>query len=247
MFLLDETVKYQHLPLDLLLQQDSNDATKYLNTFNLYFVFSDYSPVVYYKVENCMFTSGSFRIPRNGIMTVELSGEGSKLTRNTGSPGAIYAGYVTNPTYALSKHFDVWIGGNSLSDKLDNVLGVSFEVQNNTSWTSNKTVHASLEVTDRDDTIYPQSFTLGGRSMAGSIQQYVDETNTQSNVNVQTWQENTTIHVKAGLGPTNYQLEVTFDNNASFTNRLGFGDLFTQNYDFRLMGNPTSWNNVITY
>ena len=83
--------------------------------------------------------------------------------------------------------------------------------------------------------------------MAGSIQQYVDETNTQSNVNVQTWQENTTIHVKAGLGPTNYQLEVTFDNNASFTNRLGFGDLFTQNYDFRLMGNPTSWNNVITY
>lgn len=248
MYLVDESVKYQHLPLDLLFDR-GNDSAQYLKTFNLYFVYSDYSPEVYYKIENCMFTSGSFQIPRNGIMTVELQGEGSRLTRVTGSlPGSIYAGYDVTPTYAVSSAYDVWLGGSTESDKLDNVLGVSFEVQNSINWTSNDNVHDSLQVTDESNTIYPAKFTLNKRSLAGSIKQYVDQSNSQSKDNVLTWAENTTVHVKAGLSSSNYQFELTLNSNASFTNRLGFGDVFVQDYDFRMMNNVLlNWNSVINY
>lgn len=247
MYLVDELVKYQHIPLDLLLEQDSNNSTKYLQTFNLYFVYSDYSPEVYYKIENCMFTSGSFNIPRNGIMTVELSGEGARLTRNSGStPGSIYAGYDATPTYAVSKAFDVFLGGTGAANKLDNILGVSFEVQNSVSWTDNKTLQKSLQVTNAGNSIYPENFVMQGRSMSGNIRQYVNEDVNSSNDNVQTWAENTTVNVKAGLSDTNYQVELTFNNNASFTNRTGFGEVFVQSYDFRLMDNA-NLNTIISY
>lgn len=247
LYLVDEVVKYQHVPLDLLLQAGT-DLTQYLQTFNLYFVYSDNDPVVYYKIEKCMFSAGSFNIPRNGIMSVELSGQGRKLTRVEGStPGSIYAGYDATPTYAISKAFDVYVGDSNPVDKLDNILGVAFEVQNSVSWTQNATVHASLNVTDSTNTIYPNNFTLSKSSLAGSIQQYVANTNALSTNNVSTWKENTTVQVKAGLSSSNYQLELTFNDNASFTNRVGFGDVFTQSYDFRLMENYSSISNIITY
>lgn len=247
MYLVEEAIEYQHFPLDLLIQSDPNNLGRYLKRFNLYFVYADYSPQVYYKIENCFFASGSFKIPRNGIMTVELSGEGSKLTRNTGSPGSIYAGYDATPTYAISKEFNVWLGGTSASDKLDNVLGASFEIQNSTNWNKNTTVNASLQVTDSSNTIYPQDFTLTNRSVSGNIQQYIDETKTQSKDNVLTWAENTTVHIKAGLVSSNYQLQITMDGNASYTNRASFGEVFTQSYDFRLMDNVSNWSNLINY
>lgn len=248
MYLVDESSTYQHTPIDNLIQLDADDPTRYLKRFNLYFVYADYSPAIYYKIENCFVQSGSFKIPRNGLMTVEISGEGKKLTRNTGWSETDFAGFDSNPTYAVSKEFDVWVGGSSSSDKLDNVLGVSFEIQNNTNWTSNKNIHDSLQVTNASNTIFPTDFTLESRSMAGNISQYIDETNTNSKNNVLSWAENTTVHVKAGLSTSNYQLEITMDNNASFTNRAGFGEVFTQDYDFRLMNNSFfSWSNVIQY
>lgn len=249
MFLVDETIKYQHKPLDLLLLQSSTEsAEQYLDTFNLYFVYSDYSPEIYYKIRNCFFTSGSFKIPRNGIMTVELSGEGSQLTRVSGStPGSIFAGYDAVPTYGVSKEFDVRLGGIGVGNKLDNILGASFEIQNDVSWTKNTTLQESLQVTDESNTIYPEKFTLQKRSIAGNIQQYIDETKSQSKDNVLTWAENTSVLISAGLSPSNYQLQLYMNGNASFTNRANFGEVFVQDYDFRLMDLPTSWTTLLTY
>lgn len=247
LYLVDETVKYQHVPLDLLFQAGT-DLTQYMQTFNLYFVYSDYDPVVYYKIEKCMFTAGSFQIPRNGIMSVDLSGQGSKLTRVEGSaPGSVYAGYDATPTYAVSKAYEVYVGDSDPVDQLDNIIRVAFEVQNVISWTANSTVHASLDVTDSTNTIYPENFTLSKRSFAGSIQQYVSDSVALSNDNVQTWKENTTVQVKAGLASNNFQFELNFNDNASFTNRTAFGEVFTQSYDFRLMDNYSSISNIITY
>ncbi|HAW04185.1 MAG TPA: hypothetical protein DCW83_05815 [Saprospirales bacterium] len=244
----DSTPLHQHKPLDLLTEYSTDNN---LNTFNLYFVYSDYSPETYYKIENCVFTAGSFNIPRNGIMTVGLSGQGTKLTRNTG-PGspipAPSADYTSSPNFAISKQFDIWATGTSVAQyKLDNIIGASLELQNNVNWTSNNTLQKSLLVTDADTTIYPENFTLDGRSLAGSIVQYISESQTLSNDNVQTWAENTSVIIKAGLGNSyGYQLEVDLDNRASFTNRATFGDVFTQSYDFRCMGNP-AMNSIFTY
>lgn len=224
-YLLKETLLFQHKPLDLLI--DLTGST--LNTFNLYFVYQDYSPNIYYKIENCVFTNGTFNIPRAGLMTVSLSGQGTKLTRNA-APFSVGVGdWDSTPTFAVSKEFRVQVGGNYL----DNILGASFEIQNDINWTKNVTLQETLAVTDYTDTIYPSGFTLNGRSMAGSINQYIDETNSQSNDNVLTWAEGTSVQIQAGLSASDYQIDISLPN-ASFTNRAAFGDIFTQSYDFRL-------------
>lgn len=243
----DSTPLHQHKPLDLLTEYSSDNN---LDTFNLYFVYSDYSPEVYYKIEKCVFTAGSFNIPRNGIMTVGLSGQGTKLTRNTGTVAGLAqsSDYRASPNYAISKQFDIWATGSELpQNKLDNILGASLELQNNISWTANKTLQDSLQVTNETNTIYPNNFTLEDRSLAGSIRQYVSESETLSKDNVQTWTESNSVIIKAGLGGADgYQLEVDLDGRASFTNRVAFGEVFTQNYDFRLMSNP-AMSSIFTY
>lgn len=245
-FVLKEASINQHKVLDLLLNY-SVSPTYTLDTFNLYFVYENYSPQIYYKLEKCVFTSGSFNIPRNGIMTVGLSGEAKKLSRNVASWNVSeHIGYTNAPTYAVSKAFDVYVGGLTSQYKLDNVIGASFEAQNNISWTANKTLQDSLAVIDETNTIFPNNFTLEDRSFAGSIQQYIDQTNPMSRNNVLTWSEGTTVQIKAGLSSTDYQLEVLLENNASFTNRSNFGGVFSQNYDYRLISNPLM-SNVFNY
>lgn len=245
-FILKEASIIQHKVLDLLLNY-SVSPTYTLDTFNLYFVYENYNPQVYYKLEKCVLTTGSFNIPRNGIMTVGLSGEAKKLTRNV-SPWGIseHVGYTNDPTFAVSKSFDVYVGGTTSAYKLDNVISATFEVQNNISWTSNKTLQDSLSVTDETNTIFPNNFTLEDRSFAGSIQQYIDQTNAMSKNNVLTWSEGTTVQIKAGLSSSDYQLEVLLENNASFTNRSSFEEVFVQNYDYRLISNPLI-SNIFNY
>lgn len=240
-FMVDESSKHQHAPLDMLVNYDNDNTSEILRTFNLYFVYEDYSPEVYYKIENCFMRSGSWNLPRSGIVTVSLSGEGAKLTRETGTfPGVANASpfYQANPSITIANPFEVWVGGSTDSDKLDNVISASFEIQNNVTWTPNNTLQNSLAVTNSTNTIYPSNWTMGTRSFAGSITQYVDETKAQSKNNINTWAENTTVLLKIGRKANlAYNLEISCNGNASFTNRVGFGDVFTQSYDFRLMDN----------
>lgn len=240
LFLLkNDSPRYQHLPLDLLLNYSGNT----LNTFNLYFVYTNYSPNIYYKLEGCVFTGGSFNIPTKGIITVGLSGQGVKLTRFNTAFSVSIGSYNSNPTYAISKETVVTVDGSTLS----NILSVSIEVQNNISWTDNLTLQKSLVVTSAANTVFPSSFTLEGRTLGGSIQQYVDEVRTQSKANVQTWKELTSVVIQVGNSTADYQLQVNMPSACSFTNRVAFGEIFTQSYDYRLMISPTSLTSYFTY
>ena len=238
LFMVDETTTHQHKPLDLLLNYNGNS----LNTFNLYFVYSDYSPQVYYKIEKAVFTGGNFTIPRNGIMRVGLSGEGSKLTRVEGSFPGTDSNYDASPTYAISKNFTVTIA----NDVLDNILGASLEVQNDIQWTKNTTVQKSISTTDATNTTYPENFTLSGRDLGGSIQQYVSKTDSASTSNLQTWKQNVTVRIQAGLSSSNNQLDLNMVDACSFTNRVNFEELFAQNYDYRLT-KSADLNTYFTY
>lgn len=225
-YVVDETSTHQHKPLDLLLNYSGNSY----NTFNLYFVYADYSPQVYYKIEKCVFTSGTFNIPRSGIMTVELQGDGTKLTRTTGVFPGVDSSFDSDPTYAVSNDVSVTIG----SDKLDNILSASLEVTNKISWTKNSTVQNTSISTDASNSVYPESFSLGGRTLGGSISQYVNSTVDTSTSKIQTWDTDTTVRIQAGLSSSNYQLDVNMPDACSFTNRTNFSEVFSQNYDYRL-------------
>jgi len=229
---------HQHLPLDLLLAYNGNT----LNTFNLYFVYSDYSPEIYYKIENCVFTAGTFNIPRSGILSVALNGQGTKLTRTLGAFPGTDAAYIVNPDIAISTEILVTVG----ADVLTNILGVSLEVSNNIEWTASNTLQKSLAVTNASNSTFPQAFTLTGRSLAGSIQQYVTDASPSYN-NLQTWRENTTVRIRAGSSVSSICLDINMANACSFTNRLAVGEVFSQNYDFRLMTSPSDLRNYFNY
>ena len=243
LYLLDgeSSFKHQHKPLDLLLNM--NATPEGVNNFNLYFVYSDYSPETYYKLERCVFTSGSFKIPRNGLMTVNLSGTGSKLSRAESSfSQSPHSNYTASPSYAISKEFDIEFKPLLSYTKQDRILGATIEVQNNVSWTTNSTLQESLSVTAEFNTIFPYNYTLSDRNIGGSIQQYTDgEVNNSggSQTYIQSWRD-IGIRISAGLASNNLQLLITLPDARS-TTRTTFGEVFTQNYDFRAIEDTSTF------
>lgn len=230
----ESSFKHQHQPLVLLTDTATN--IEGLNNFNLYFVYSDYSPEAYYKIEKCVFTSGIFNIPRNGLMTVTLSGTGSKLTREEASFGQTPDGnYNATPSFAISKEFNVEFNTSGYVVQ-DRILGASIEVQNDVVWTPSATLQESLVVNSEANTIFPTKYTLNARNIGGSIQQYTDAE--VSDGYIQSW-EDMGIRISAGLASNNFQLYATLPN-ARFTTRTNFGDVFTQNYDFRAIQDTTT-------
>lgn len=240
LLMIDEGSTHQHTPLDFLIEYLGNS----LRTFNLYFLNEATSPAIQYKIENCVFTSGTFNIPRAGFLTVSLSGQGTKLSRSAGTFSLTDPGYTESYAldFGVTREVLVSVDGNTLAG----ILSISLELTNDISWVEKATIHATQDAVDAGTSIYPSNFTFNGRSLGGSIQQYVDESRAQSKNNWLTWQENIPIRIRAGLTASNLQLDVNM-TGCSFTNRPNFGELMTQNYDFRLMTNPADLSSFFVY
>lgn len=237
------TYPYQHILLELLLKNTNST----LETFNLYVdpstsTTSDNLRRMY-LLSNCVLTSGSFIIARNGIMTLELSGEASQLTRVNYSAFNIGTGYKTfdNTDYAISKIVNITVDGTLLK----NVFGVALEIQNDIEWTKNSTLQNSLDITSYTQTVYPASFTMSKRSIAGSVSQYVGA-DLHSYTNIQTWKENIGVRIQAGLSSSNYIIDANL-TPCSFTNRVQPTELYSQAYDYRMIGHPSNLNTLFTY
>ena len=233
--MVDESSTHQHKLIELLLETD----TRTLKTFTL-FIDPEKEDKMY-KIESCIITSGSFNLPRGGIMTADFEGQGTKLTR-INKVTLTDSSYDTTPTFAVARRVDVTVN----SQALENVLGVTLEIQNDVEWTRSKTLQNSLSVTDASDSVYPANFVLSKRTVAGNITQYVNQKVTQSNANVQSWKENIPIHIKAGLATSNYQLNAQL-TPCSYTNRVNPSEAFTQSYDFRLLRQVTPLNTLIQH
>ena len=240
--MVDESSTYQHILLQLLLSNTDNT----LNTFTL---FVDPSTADQpsnvrrmYQISNCVLTSGSFTIANNAIMRLQVTGQASQLTRvnytnfNIGS-------YTTfdNLTYAVSKIINVTVDGTLL----EGIFGVALEVQNNISWTKNKTLQNSLDIAGYTQTVYPASFTFDERVVSGSITQYVGNS-LDAYTNIQTWKENIAVRIQAGLASNNYQIDAQL-TPCSFTNRVTPTEIYSQAYDYRMMGHPSNLNSSFIY
>ena len=243
--MVDESSTHQHKLIELLLETD----TRTLKTFTLFIDPQKEDKI--YKIESCIITSGAFNLPRGGIMTAAFEGQGTKLTRiNADSVTLTDSSYDTDPTFAVARRVDVTIN----SKALENVLGVTLEVQNDVEWIKSKTLQSSLSVSNATNSIYPANFVLSKRTVAGNITQYVNKRVTQplqayydqSDDNIQTWKENIPIHIKAGLASNNYQLNAQL-TPCSYTNRVNPSEAFTQSYDFRLLRQVTPLNTLIQH
>lgn len=235
LLMVDENSAYQHKPLELLLTNTGDT----LQTFDLYIdpsTASD-SPRKMYKIKTCVFISGAFEISREGTMSISLSAEASEVSRENHDTFSI-GSFDTSPTYVANPTVNITVDGTVL----ENVTSVALEVQNKVEWTKNNVLQDSLSATNAAGSTFPTSFTMQGREVAGNITTYIG---TQVS-DLQTWKENIAIRIQAGLTSSNYQLDAQL-TPCSFTNRLDTTEVFTQGYDFRMMGSPTNLDDLFTY
>ena len=193
-----------------------------------------------FKLETAVITNGSFGIEKSRPLSIQIQGEASKLTRGQTLTGTLQNRSATM-SYTIPK-LDIILNNNALND----IVGVSFELQNEISWTPYTTVNNALSVTSAANTMYPSSFTLSKRILSGSITQYLTDSNVSNTLQ---WDDNANLTINAGngLSASNFRGFKFGPAVCSFTNRVGAGSVYTQNYDWRLIENVSDLSTKLNY
>ena len=171
------------------------------------------------------------------IFTATGNGSGNGQAR-LAIPGTLQNTGITTTTYIMPVLSTLTLGTTDVSSS---VQGVSVELQNGIEWNNYNTVHGALTATNAATSQYPQNFRISKRVLGGSIRRYLTDTSTTVN----TWNSNTNIRLVAGNGTQGLDFNIS---NTSFTNRMaGGGDVFMEEYNWRMTQNPTTLSSVITY
>jgi len=199
-----------------------------------------------FKLENSVLTNGTFDIERSKPLSLSVTGEASKLTKVGANssytiPGAIVTESATR-THLISEEHTITLGGSDISDS---IYSVKAEFQNNVEWTPYQTVNAGLAATNAATAMFPDSFTVKGKTLSGSIGRYLTDT---AGSDVQTFSTGTSLRIQAGkdLHVSNAYPGIDINmSSCSFTNRANVADVFTQSYEWRFIDNPTDLLGVI--
>ena len=230
------TEKDETIVKSLLTDYDATEGQTRINSFDLYIVSGEST----FKLNECVITSGDFNLAKGSALTLTVSGQAQKLERvgnaSYSLPGSLVSASSTRtPTLSL---IDVEVGGSDVS----NIVSATLSVQNEITWTPYETLHSSLSVTNASNAMYPSGFTLGRRVVSGNIVQYVTSNNSST---VQSFNTDTTVRVKTVVNGSTF-LDANLAN-CMFTKRTTPADVFTQSFDYRLIGNPANLSTVITY
>tara|TARA_B100000214_G_scaffold131728_1_gene93639 strand:+ start:1292 stop:2200 length:909 start_codon:yes stop_codon:yes gene_type:complete len=220
----------------LLTEYDTSSGEQLLKTFDLYIVSTESA----FKIENCHIKTGDFLLNVERPLTLNVSGQGEKLTRVGDStytvPGSVVSSSATyTPTTPV---LDVEIGGTDVP----NLVNTTLSVQNNTDFKKHETLQNSLSVTNKTNAMYPSGFSLDNRIVSGNITQFVTSTNSSDFFDFST---NSSIAIKTLVNGTTF-----FNANLSgcmFTKRLQTGQALQSVSDFRLATSPANLNTIITY
>lgn len=222
---------------DWLTQRNNTGSDEALYSYDMYVD----TGVDIFKLTKGVATRATFQIFKNSLLTVSLEGTASKLTRfgpsGTTIPGALQ---VRDSTIGaiIPRILNIELDG----QPLENLTGLTLELVNEVQWIEYNTLHASLNVTSAADTQYPTAFFVSKKILSGTIQQYVTDTNSDR---VNTWSTNSTLRIRVSNGSA-YYLDVNIPK-VVFTNRVQVGDVFVQNYDFRMTHSPALVTDVLKY
>lgn len=199
-----------------------------------------------FKIEYAVLTNGSFVIEKSRPLSLQVSGQASKLSKvgAFGSytiPGTVQSRALTR-TFNQVNYLQITLG---VSDISTEVYATAVELQNDVQWTPYSTVQGALAATSAVNSQFPSAFTVEKRSLAGSIGRYITDSNAGD---LQDWSSDIPLRIKAGqkVGSNVYGFDINMAH-CSFTNRTNVGDVFTQNYDWRMSYNPSSLSDVINY
>ena len=238
------TEKDETIVKSLLTDYDSTEGQIRVNSFDLYIVTAEST----FKLNECVMVNGDFNLAKGSALTLTVSGQAQKLERvghgydpivgrtPYSLPGSLVSASSTRtPTLSL---IDVEVSGSDVS----NIISATLSVQNEIEWTPYETLQSSLSVTSASNAMYPSGFTLGRRVVSGNIVQYITSNNSST---VQTFNTDTTVRVKTVVNGSTF-LDANLAN-CMFTKRTTPADVFTQAFDYRLIGNPANLSTVITY
>ena len=220
----------------LLTEYDTSSGEQLIKTFDLYIVSTESA----FKIQNCHIKTGDFVFERERPLTLNISGQGEKLTRVGNStytvPGSVVSPSATyTPTTPV---LDVEIGGADVP----NLVNTTLSVQNNTNFKGYETLQNSLSVTNNTNAMYPNGFFLTDRIVSGNITQFVTSTNSSTFFDFST---SSTIGIKTLVdGSTFFNANLA---GCMFTKRIQVGEAIQDVIDFRLVSSPTNLNTIITY
>lgn len=230
------TEKDEQIVLELLTDIVTTTGDQQLKSFDLYVVSTNGT----FKLEGCVMTQGEFSFGKDSHLLLTVSGQGKKLSRvgdeSFSLPGSLQSASATRtPTKPL---LDVLVSSSAVS----NLVAATLLVQNNIQWTPYETLQNSLSVTNATNAMYPSDYSLTDRNVSGNITQFHSDANASE---YQTFNTNTSVQIR-----TRVNNSIFFNANLTecmYTKRSEPTEVFTQTYDFRLVGTPDDLGNQITY
>lgn len=203
-------------------------ATSVVNSsieyFDLYLVLD----LGMYRAEKCVIESSTFNLSMQDILTISFSGSASKFSSFSGT----IPGTLVNPTQLYTKIDRIYVvmDGTTMSS----IAGINLDLNNTISWNPNATIH------DISSMSYVTDYTLGSRSITGSVTQFISSSNhnlfedysTSGSLSISIFSETPQITPL-----------LSFDlPSVVFTRRFNTTDIITRVYDFRLNYNTSIIN-----
>lgn len=177
-----------------------------------------------FKIEKCVIESSVFNISKSEVLSLSISGSAKKLTRGIVSiPGTIVS---STQQYTSCRRVQVLLDG----IEVDSIAALNVEFSNTIQW-----IDYSI-LTFNNDLVYPENYVLTGRTISGSINQFLTDNNKNLFVDYGNLPLNIKIYSDFSATPL---LEFTFDT-VGFTRRLGFNELINRVYDYRITSNSNT-------
>lgn len=226
---------------DLVATVDSGISTQQLKSFDMYVQTGSAT----FKIEKCVITSGNLDIRPQSQFSVQLEGQGTKLTRAGDEsytiPGTAQSESSTRSPLLVFPVLTV--------DSLDmnSIISSSIQIQNNIDWTAFENLQDSLAVTNSSNAMYPSAYVVTNRIISGEIRQYqtdnnitqFDDFSTNSNITIKA--------VQVGKPSSDNGFLSLNVNPAMYTARVQMGEVYVQSYDWRTTNNTAVGSSITQY
>lgn len=216
-------------PIVLTLGSTYSNGT--ISSFDMYIETDN----IIYKIEKCVIESLTFNIEREGILTVSVSGTGSRMSQYSTTtvpqtiPGTLVN--VGTATYIVNKAISTTIN----SVEMESVAALNIEVNNSVNWIPNNTLHSSLQ----GSIAYPSSYIVEGRTLSGSITQFLTSDNIGTIVSDTSTNSTLDIKLYDIIGAAVPVLRFNLPSIV-YTKRVGTDDIINRVFDYRLNTNSTN-------
>jgi hypothetical protein len=198
-----------------------------------------------FKLESAVITSANFNLDPKSQFTVQLEGQGVKLSRvgdeSYSIPGSAQSESSTRTPLLVYPVISV----DSLS--MSSIISATIQIQNDIEWTPFETLQQSLSVTSSSNAMFPSTYTMGNRILSGAIRQYQTDNNVTQFDDFSTNSNITLKAVEVGKASSDSGFFSININPAMYTARMEPSDIYTQSYDYRSLDNTAVGTRITQY